>query len=144
MEDKDRAREFQANHSRFLLFSTLRQFLLFSTLSLLRQQSGKLFLIVGGGNSSLGSAFCLGHNLFLTLHWDTTWDTTCLGLNNQLQLFCFKPPKDCTSTRLEGRFQNNSTETCSTSKDCGKTDFILFLIFKRIQRMRLRFPCAMS
>ena len=105
MEDKDRAREFQANHSRFLLFSTLRQFLLFSTLSLLRQQSGKLFLIVGGGNSSLGSAFCLGHSLFLTLHWDTTWDTTCLGLNNQLQLFCFKPPKDCTSTRLEGRFQ---------------------------------------
>ena len=56
MEDKDRVREFSAGG----------------------QQSGKLFLIVRGGNSSLGSAFCLGRH--------------------HLQLFCFKPPTDCTTS----------------------------------------------
>ena len=52
MESKDRVREFS--------------------------QSGKLFLIVRPGNSSLGSAFALGRY--------------------QLQLFRFKPPTDCTSS----------------------------------------------
>ena len=73
MEDKDRVREFSAGG----------------------QQSGKLFLIVRGGNSSLSSAFCLGRQ--------------------QLQLFCFKPPIDCTittSTRRKVPAKIQEIETC--------------------------------